>query len=285
MLIATSPALCKDRCQEAEIIPRLAKAGFQALDFNFCDMVDLPVWQNPAAAAAAVEALAAVAAENRLPWVQAHGPMANPFSDLPREQFKRTLIQPCLAACGRLGVPWMVMHCGSIEGAFDRDHRRLMLQSNAEFFRGYLPLCEKYRVGLALENGCDKRGRGRSFAVVPEDLADLVDAINHPLAGICWDTGHAHLQGMDQRTALASLGPRLKCLHVADNDGGSDLHLLPFAAGRAGVDWAAVAAGLRQAGYRGHWAYEAHNSFRALPEPVLDEALAFSVHLARAVVG
>jgi len=113
---------------------------------------------------------------------------------------------------------------------------------------------------------------------VPGELTKLCDALDHELFGLCWDTGHAMLQCLDQQAALSSLGSRLKVLHIQDNDGKSDAHILPF---HGKVKWDDVVAGLQGAGYQGAWTYETHNAVRTLPDPLRDDALRLAVAIGR----
>ncbi len=109
--------------------------------------------------------------------------------------------------------------------------------------------------------------------------------MNHPLVGICWDTGHAQVSGHDQRAAIESLGSRLKALHIQENDGGSDDHLLPFATVRNGVKWHDVAQALGAIGYGGAFVFETRNAFDAVPDELFDDHLQLAVKIARYITG
>lgn len=84
----------------------------------------------------------------------------------------------------------------------------------------------------------------------PEELCAIADALG---IGVCWDTGHAHINCLKQSEALSYVGSRLKMLHINDNFGGDDIHLAPF---MGTVDWPDVMQGLRAIGYRGLLNYE-----------------------------
>lgn len=286
MNIAMSLNVANDRMPAADLIPRLATAGFEALDFNFSDQWNRLPDRSERAVGAWLDALAQAAQAANLPWAQAHGPFFNLFDKTPQNQAQQDFCPAAIAACGRLGVPWMVLHPGTLDGPWDRAHRRAVLQGNADFFRSLLPHCERAGVGLAVENiHADKPACPRRFGSMPEDLLDLMDALAHPLVGLCWDTGHARIMKLDQRRAVASLGSHLKAIHVQDNDGNGDDHLLPLACGKAGVNWSDVVAGLREAGYGGAFAYEVHSAFQAVPDELLDDALRHGVRIARTLLG
>jgi len=82
-----------------------------------------------------------------------------------------------------------------------------------------------------------------------EDLCAIIEATGRPNIGICLDTGHLNLASRDQKGFIQKAQPYLKALHIADNDGSSDQHLLPY--GRGTVRWDDVVPSLRQARYAG----------------------------------
>ncbi len=281
MRIATSLNVFGNRFPAAPNMGRLAAAGFDGIDFNFADLLALLDWHHERTADAYVDELGRAASDADLTWVQAHGPMFQMFGAEDPHPLRRALCEPALRACGRLGVPWMVLHPDVFPGAYDAAHRKEVLKRNVEFFRGLLPACERYGVGLALENifdsAAEKRGCPRYFAAVPDELCELIDALKHPLVGACWDTGHARLMQLDQRAALLALGARLKVTHFHENDGLGDDHQFPFSFGKQGVDWNAVIEGLRGAGFEGAWTFELGKPFQSVPEPLFDTMLKYVV--------
>ncbi len=266
MWVATSMNVLYDYTDDVErAVRRLAEAGFEALDFNGCDMMQL--WRGPLGDEL-VDRIKVAADQHGLPFVQSHGPMFDYWGEKAEENIADTF--RCIDWCGRLGVPWMVMHPAAIAGGYDRAHHQATLAANLKFLGQFLPALERHGVGLAIENTADGFGGIRRFGAVPEDLCELCDAFDHELVGLCWDTGHAFLQKLPQREAIGSLGSRLKVLHVQDNDGKSDHHLLPF---NGKIDWNEVVLGLKQAGFAGHWTFETHAAVRFLPDPLRDAAL------------
>lgn len=67
-------------------------------------------------------------------------------------------------------------------------------------------------------------------------------------AGICWDVGHANISGYKQSEQMKILKDKLDVLHIHDNDGRRDQHLLPF---EGNVDWEDVAFGMRCCNFSG----------------------------------
>jgi sugar phosphate isomerase/epimerase len=288
MLLATSLNVFYDpdlAISPEEGIERCARAGFGGLDFNFCDysrqMLDQVVGCLDAGAYA--RSLRSHAHKLGLEFVQMHAPFAS--SDdlyLGRVEPQTALSHESLRWAAELGVPWSVFHPHTVPGPFDGEHLEELKQRNVAVFRDLLRTAEEVGVGIAIENMADAGGghalNRRYYCSVPAELIDLVDALNHPLVGICWDTGHALRQRLDQGRALRALGHRLRATHIQDNDGVDDQHLLPYY-GQA--DWRAVVSALRAINYTGSFCYEAHNSILVLPDELRDAMLRYAVHLGR----
>ena len=290
MRIAMSLNLCVNRFSEEKMIPRLAAAGFDALDFDFCDMVTRIDWRDPKAVEQLLRPWQRAADTAKMTWTQAHGPMFYMFGKGEKDELARVLCPAAIRACGQLGVPWMVLHPDVFPGPFDKAHRQAIREGNIAFFSSLLPECEKNKVGIAIENIFDKAGRHgdrncpRFYAAVPDELCHLVDTLDHPLIGACWDTGHARLMGLDSPVCIPILGHRLKALHIQENDGLNDDHMLPYVNGNAGVNWTGFGQALTRAGYQGSFTYEVHNAFNAIPDAFYDTALRYAADLAKFIV-
>ncbi len=66
--------------------------------------------------------------------------------------------------------------------------------------------------------------------------------------GICWDVGHANISGYKQSEQMKILSGRIDVLHIHDNNGKKDEHLLPF---DGNADWEDVAFGIRCSSFSG----------------------------------
>ena len=82
-----------------------------------------------------------------------------------------------------------------------------------------------------------------------EELCAVVDQLDPEHFGICLDTGHLNLRDRDQRHFILTAGHRLKALHIADNEGERDQHMMPF--GKGNVDFSVVVQALREIDYDG----------------------------------
>ena len=101
------------------------------------------------------------------------------------------------------------------------------------------PYARERGVRIALENLIDFAGvrSGAVSAAAADDNCALIlqvyEQYDPEFIGFCYDSGHAII-GRSRMDRLAPLMSRLSVLHLNDNDGQSDLHLLPFA---GAVDW------------------------------------------------
>jgi L-ribulose-5-phosphate 3-epimerase len=278
MELATSlNVLYEDNLEPGPAVRRCVAAGFRALDCNYCDYQKALLGQTWEQEEAWAERLRAAAEDAGAHFVQMHGPMFDKFGAGAEHDALMDLCERSLRTARILGVPWVVLEPETSAGPFDAAQRRRHLERNAAFVRRLLPVAERGGVGIALENlpdsGARSRGARRWYGAVPEELTELVDTLDHPLVGLCWDTGHAQLQGLDQGQALRTIGSRLHALHVQDNDGVSDQHLLPF---HGAVDWPAIMAALRAVAYPGAFTYEVHRAIRVLPDALRDAGLRYA---------
>ena len=67
------------------------------------------------------------------------------------------------------------------------------------------------------------------------DLRMLIDAVGSPQLKICLDTGHLHVAGGKQSDFIRDVGQLLYALHIQDNEGQTDEHLIPY--GNGTIDW------------------------------------------------
>jgi sugar phosphate isomerase/epimerase len=130
-------------------------------------------------------------------------------------------------------------------------------------------------VGLAIENMFIHAGVPACFAASCDDLVELVDTLGDSrVFGICWDTGHGHMNKLDQPAAVRKMGKRLTALHINDNRGqGGDDHLLPY---HGFIAWEPFLKALGDVGYEGDFAYEIHNFSKGFDAAFHQEAVTFA---------
>lgn len=112
-----------------------------------------------------------------------------------------------------------------------------------------------------------------ALEVIPNDLstaASLVSMIERdldsPVAGICFDFGHAHLMG-DVADEIETAAEHVISTHVHDNRRRSDEHLAPY---QGSINWDMALVTMQKIGYDGTYLMELANA--STPAAVLDEA-------------
>ena len=101
-----------------------------------------------------------------------------------------------------------------------------------------------------------------------EYLVEILRHADPQRVSVNLDVGHCHAVGEDAVTAIKRLAKRLIGLHLSDNHGSGDEHLLP---GEGTINWPHVAAALDPAGFEGMLTYEAdHRIERCVHKEVLD---------------
>jgi len=283
MKVSTSLNVFNCSFSRHEAIRRCAAAGFQVLDMNYWDLQNEMLrisWNEEEAWAKSIRAYAD---ELGVRFSQMHGPVhggtfTNLVAGLTLDSFVG-LAERSLRTAAILGIPWVVFHPSDIAKDGKETYQEI-LDFNMDFYHRLLPVLEETGVGIALENGCSVPGYNRFFTNA-EELAQLVDALDHRLVGACWDTGHAHVQKIDQASAFRILGGRLKATHIHDNNGASDQHLLPY---QGTINWTELVGALKEIQYRGDFTYEAHNGVNKLPDGIRDAGLKFALELGNFLV-
>lgn len=82
-----------------------------------------------------------------------------------------------------------------------------------------------------------------------DDLLRIIDATGADNLGICLDTGHLNRCSGKQADFIRKAGVYLKALHLNDNEGAQDQHMLPF--GRGTIQWNEVLEALKDVNYNG----------------------------------
>ncbi|MBQ1272696.1 MAG: sugar phosphate isomerase/epimerase [Clostridia bacterium] len=237
-----------------EAVTLMGETPFRYLDFNFYDMTGKP--NHPLMQENWKEIIHAVkqrADELGMEFVQAHLPDCRIGDD--RRDLAIASCTRALECCGILGIKNAVIHSSYGEGGFHYpDDQQGYMEANKTFFDALIPTMERCNVNVLLENSCAANMGGNYFPLTAQDLNDIVSYLNHPNFGAAWDVGHAHIQGVNQRDEMVTLGENMKAVHLHDNDGRRDIHQRPF---NGNADWDSILRGLIDSGFKGCFTYEA----------------------------
>lgn len=162
-----------------------------------------------------------------------------------------------LRICGKHNVPIAIMH-GTSGGAGE-----LALppsEHGLNCMKIILQAAEKYNVKIALENLDAPNFRSFEY---------LLDNINSPYLGFCYDVGYHYLYKPDY-DIMKKYGNRIIAVHLHDNlmeweygyDYTGDMHLLPF---DGKINFEKVCKDIAKSPYNGVIMLELHKAFYGLP--------------------
>jgi len=150
-----------------------------------------------------------------------------------------------------MGAGFVVLHPGTWEGSDDPEAHIEFRQRVLASLTKLSERAEKLGVKLLVENMVPT-GRRFRLGARAEDLLWLCKRVRG--LGVCFDAGHANIGGGSPTSWLRALGgERIKSLHLNDNDGRADLHLVP---GKGSIDWASFMEVLECVGYEGPLLFE-----------------------------
>ncbi|WP_427338776.1 sugar phosphate isomerase/epimerase family protein [Caloranaerobacter sp. DY30410] len=115
-----------------------------------------------------------------------------------------------IRGCNKYKIPMIVMH---LTRGYD-------LKSVNEYglysLEKIVSEAEKYKVKIAIEN-----------TRKDEFVEEILESINSPYLGLCYDSSHANLWSKNNSYLLDKYKDRVIALHISDNNGKKDNHWLP----------------------------------------------------------
>lgn len=245
-------------------IAQCAQAGFQYMEYNFQNgpaddkILASDAWRDR------VERIGQVLKTHNVTAAFTHDywyllSAAADAEDIAR---KDEMVRRSVEASHILGSKLMVVHTQSVYDAEGYNSQKTW-EYNMAFFSEMGNLAAPYGITLAVENLFPIPG-AIDFSSCPEELAELMQRLNDPMFGICWDFGHANMAKVDHEAALEVIAPWLRLIHVDDNHAKTDDHTVP---GYGNIPWESVMRKLKTIGYDGDLNLSVRNFARTtLPE-------------------
>ena len=189
-----------------------------------------------------------------------------------------TVMEKSMAVCSYLNCPAIVAHpvCHEVKDS--------EMEINLNMYRKMIPAAKKYGVKICLENTF-RVINGKPIEGVCSEVEETcfyIDKLNseagEDIFGFCLDIGHANLMGRDLKGYIKRLDKRLTCLHIHDNDGSYDMHMVPYTQARDWgkihcTDWEGMIAGLAEINYSGNLSFEAFRGVGNFPKEAEPEVL------------
>lgn len=196
-------------------------------------------------------------------------------------------LEKVIRTCAAVDCPAIVIH------PVTRSTKEKEWEINMALYRQLMPVAKETGVKICLENlfGVNTGRVLEGVCAHAEEAVRYIDALNAEAGcdcfGFCFDVGHANLLHKNICQYLETLGHRLICLHIHDNDGQNDLHMAPYTQTRyykscsCALDWELFIAGLRHIGYRGSLCFETFRVTDLTPKSLWESALSHIINIGK----
>lgn len=279
MRLSTSTGNIAARLGLLEALKAIKEAGFEAYDFSLRPLTKTP--DSPLMREDYLDFLREVkqtADELGLVCNQAHGtfpPEKYGDEEYNKATFARIVRE--IEAAAYVGAPVIVIHAVKpLPKEVDA------WAENLRFYRSLIPYCEKFGIKVAVENLFeydDKRERRKPcFIGTSEKLAAFMDELGYDWFTVCFDVGHAAINVEDPEDAIRTLGKRIGCVHIHDNDFVNDRHTIPYL---GKTNWDEVCKAFAEIGYEGDFTSEACTYEGSFPAELVPAALQLEVSVFR----
>ena len=176
------------------------------------------------------------AKEHGMTFTQGHLPLSYKICQ-NKEDLER--MKDWLDLYNAIGIKYCVLHCDKFIG-IDGVTPKKRFDWNVEALRELGVHIKDTDLVICLENL-------NIYPITADELLELLDALDKEHFAICLDTGHLHMNQGDLTEFIQKAGKRIKALHIADNEGREDQHMMPC--GRGGIDFVSVFKELKKVGY------------------------------------
>ena len=250
-----------------------SEAGFEGIDFN----TDRPEFWGGEYSPQFYKNLAMYAEHKGIRFYQTHAPFDIKVEDELANPERVPRIIKGIEISSYLGADMIVVHPSrQMERYQEIGNYDEMIEKNIKFYSSLLPYAEEYGVKIAVEN------INWCVAETGKGLLDILDGLDNDMFTICYDVGHAHLIGQDAGDMIRTLGNRIGCTHIHDNDRTDDVHTIPYL---GTIDWEDVMKAFAEVGYDGNLNYEAGVFARRVPEEFKAECANYMAKVGKHLIG
>jgi len=240
-------------------------AGFDAIDFGLCEMIDDSSEFNRDDYREIAMNYRKAADEMGLRITQTHTPFN--FKNWTNEEHYNNVIYPrivrSLEISAILGAEVAVVH--PLHYIEFHGNEEEIFELNMDFYRSLIPYCREYGIKCGVENMWRndplRRYITHDTCSKKEEFVRYVDTLDSEYMIACLDVGHVGLPLQDDgaHDFVRYLGhDRLHSLHIHDNDYKGDQHSVPYA---GKMNWTELARSLGEIDYEGDFTYELNGSF------------------------
>lgn len=281
MLLSVDTNVLRDKYDDITAIKMIKEAGFDAYDYSMFrakgerDMLGDDYIER-------ARNLRKISDEIGILCRQAHAPFSFQYTnkiDISDPEYLK--IVRSMEVASILGAKNIIVHTvkKDLPDGFDlEDYSR-------EFYRSFIPYCEKYNISISVENLVGRHPETKEkFEVFSNPLKhiEFVKSLESKYFNICIDVGHSALLGYMPEDVINAMDSSLfKTIHIHDNDFERDSHVLPY---EGKTDWEAVTKALANVGYEGDFSFELEGLFYRLDDALLPAGLKFAEATGRVLI-
>jgi len=281
MLLSVDTNVLRDKYDDITAIKMIKEAGFDAYDYSMFrakgerDMLGDDYIER-------ARNLRKISDEIGILCRQAHAPFSFQYTnkiDISDPEYLK--IVRSMEVASILGAKNIIVHTvkKDLPDGFDlEDYSR-------EFYRSFIPYCEKYNISISVENLVGRHPETKEkFEVFSNPLKhiEFVKSLESKYFNICIDVGHSALLGYMPEDVINAMDSSLfKTIHIHDNDFERDSHVLPY---EGKIDWEAVTKALANVGYEGDFSFELEGLFYRLDDALLPAGLKFAEATGRVLI-
>lgn len=234
-----------------DAIARIAAQGYDCIDYQGFVDIESAFFNLPEDDfLAELKAQKALISSHGMRVSQAHAPWRTPKDGDPEERKRWILaMEKSVRGAAALDCTRFIVHplMPYMDTAENPDE---VWQMNESFLGNLADYAKEYGVTVCLEN---MPFPDFPIATVAHDL-EMLRRLQRDNLKICLDTGHAAIfYGADVASAVRDIGEKLEAVHIHDNMGKIDEHLIP---GDGIIDWDGVCAALNETGFKGVFSLE-----------------------------
>jgi sugar phosphate isomerase/epimerase len=272
-----------------QAVQLFAKHGWHCLELSECHAHDLAAQGDPAQAG---EAFRQSAADQGVSFLQGHLPVVwysgndrskgreRWFDTAPASDHEFTqaldVVKRWLDLFGALGIQAAVLHLGGYTLRDAGWAEEVILERRVETLSKIVEHAATRGIAICIENMSFLNCNTETL----EKIKGFITGVDADNLGVCLDTGHAAMAGLDCVDFVHDAGNLLKALHVHDNVGTEDNHVLPYEL--SSIPWGRVLTTLNEVGYEG--AFNLEIPGRRSPMPVREARLDYAGALAAYMV-
>ena len=203
-----------------------------------------------------------------------HAPFDNlDLSDPSRNKLAIQAVIQTMLFCREIECSTVIVHISASPGVKTLKELQRAKECTIKTLKTIIDYPDTHHIKILLENLVPRPMHMRLGAEI-EDLIDIAQTLDPRRVGICIDTGHSLLNKHDPCSDIQKAGNLLKSLHINDNDGLEDLHLVP---GNGIINWNRIYQTLQNIHYQGIFLLEVAG--RTPVEQIVHTAIDYSRNL------